>query len=170
MLLKKMNSENNNIDSEIHMEKVVEDLLMISIKIDKNNNKSYYDYWRLTGTMGIPPLEIGIDKTDGSIQTIVFYVASDLFRKIKFNLPNENEGLIMVDSSIFKKENDYVDIDSNYFVFLDDDELVCSFEGEFEPDLSYNIGRIRVFLKLNEVIGFSVKGLSNIEIEELKSL
>ncbi|MBC1771282.1 hypothetical protein HBP63_12170 [Listeria welshimeri] len=170
MLLKKIDSENKKIDSAIHMEKVVDDLLMISIKMDTKNNKSYYDYWRLIKTMGIPPLEIGIDKTDGSIQTIVFYVASDLFREINFKLPNKNEGGIMVDSSIFKKENDYVDIDSNYFVFLDGDELVCSFEEKFNPDMSYNINRIKVFLKLNEVIGFSVKDLSNIEIEKLKSL
>ncbi|EAE5958323.1 hypothetical protein NEA94_001642 [Listeria monocytogenes] len=87
-----------------------------------------------------------------------------------FSLTKENEGLIMVDSSIFKKENDYVDIASNYFVFLDSDELVCSFEENFEPDSSYNINRIRVFLKLNEVIGFSIKDLTSIEIEELKSL
>lgn len=55
-------------------------------------------------------------------------------------------------------------------MFLDSDELVCSFEGDFEPDSSYNINRIRVFLKLNEVIGFSIKDLTSIEIEELKSL
>ncbi|MBF2490264.1 hypothetical protein [Listeria marthii] len=170
MLLKKINSENINIKSEVHMEKVVDDLLMISVKMDTKNNKSYYDYWRLTRTMGIPPLEIGIDKTDGSIQTIVFFVASDFFKKMDFSLTKENEGLIMVDSSIFKKENDYVDIDSNYFIFLDSDELVCSFEEDFEPDSSYNINRIRVFLKLNEVIGFSIKDLTSIEIEELKSL
>ncbi|EQB1801262.1 hypothetical protein ACYCYS_002232 [Listeria monocytogenes] len=155
MLLKKINSENINVKSEVHMEKVVDDLLMISVKMDIKNNKSYYDYWRLTRTMGIPPLEIGIDKTDGSIQTIVFYVASDFFKKMDFSLT---------------KENDYVDIDSNYFVFLDSDELVCSFEGDFAPDSSYNINRIRVFLKLNEVIGFSIKDLTSIEIEELKSL
>ncbi|HAK1623368.1 TPA: hypothetical protein H1053_002826, partial [Listeria monocytogenes] len=101
MLLKKINSENINVKSEVHMEKVVDDLLMISVKMDIKNNKSYYDYWRLTRTMGIPPLEIGIDKTDGSIQTIVFYATSDFFKKMDFSLTKENEGLIMVDSSIF---------------------------------------------------------------------
>lgn len=170
MFLKKINSENISLESEIYMEKVVDDLLMISIKMDIRNDKTYYDYWRLTRTMGVPPLEIGVDKTDGSIQTIVFYVASEFFKKINFDLTNENEGLIMIDSSIFKKENDYVDIDSSYFLFLDGDELVCSFEENFEPDSSYNINRIKIFLKLNEVVGFSIKDLTNIEIEELKSL
>lgn len=33
MLLKKINSENINIKSEVHMEKVVDDLLMISVKM-----------------------------------------------------------------------------------------------------------------------------------------
>src|SRR5699024_6136445 len=98
MFLKKINSENISLQSEVYTEKVVDDLLMISIKMDIRNDKTYYDYWRLTRTTGVPPLEIGIDKTDGSIQTIVFYVASEFFKKINFDLTNENEGLILVDS------------------------------------------------------------------------
>ncbi len=170
MLLKKIGSKNSNVESEIHMEKVVDDLLMISVKIDSKKHKNYYDYWRLIKTLGVPPLEIGIDRTDGSIQTIVFYIASEFFRKINFALPKKTEGVIMVDSSIFKKENDYIDIDSSYFVFLNGHNLICYFDEEFEPDTSYDIDRVSVFLKLNEVIGFSIKGLSDIEMKQLELL
>lgn len=41
------------MENHIIMEKVVEDLLMIEIKV--NINKDYYNYWRLTKTVGIPP-------------------------------------------------------------------------------------------------------------------
>ncbi|EBF5143665.1 hypothetical protein FH003_14545, partial [Listeria monocytogenes] len=63
MFLKMINiKEEGVIKNQITIEKVVDDLLMVDIKIDINKNKDYYNYWRLTKIVGIPPLEIGIDE------------------------------------------------------------------------------------------------------------
>ena len=46
--------------TNIAFEKVVDDLLMISI-INDFQNDEILSYWRLTKVTGIPPLEIGIN-------------------------------------------------------------------------------------------------------------
>ena len=170
MYLKKIDSKNIENKNQVLMEKVVDDLLMISIKIDSNKNKDYYDYWRLTITTGIPPLEIGIDSTDGSIQNIVFYIDSNYFKDSICNTPHENHGVVLVDTSIFKKKNDYVDLDDEYYVFFNDKDLICSFIDHFNPDEYYIINRIKIFVKSNLIIGFAISNLSSKEIEMLKSV
>lgn len=170
MLLRKMNSKKVENENKVIMEKVVDDLLMISIKIDSNKNKDYYDYWRLTKTMGIPPLEIGIDGTDGSIQNLVFYIDSNYFKNESCNLTREQPGAVLVDTSIFKKNNDYVDVYEEYYVFCSNKDLICSFMDDFHPDECYINNRIKIFLQSNLIIGFAISDLSNSEIKMLKSV
>lgn len=170
MLLRKVNSKKVKNDNKVLMEKVVDDLLMISIKMDSNKNKDYYDYWRLTKTMGIPPLEIGIDSTDGSIQNIVFYIDSNYFKDVNCNMPRENSGAVLVDPSIFKKNNDYVDIYEEYYVFCSNKDLICSFMDDFHPDECFINNRIKIFLQSNLIIGFAVSDLNISEIKMLKSV
>ena len=170
MLLKRDSSENFSVKNKICMEKVVDDLLMISVRVNSKKRQAYYDYWRLTKTIGIPPLEVGIDRTNDTIQTIVFYVDSTSFKETKFNGTTENTGLIIIDPSIFKKENDYVDVNSSYFVFCNDNEFICSFVSDFDPDVAYKADRVKVFLKSNKVVGFSIVDLTSREIRKLKSI
>lgn len=71
---------------------------------------------------------------------------------------------------IFKKENDYVDVNSSYFVFCNDNEFICSFVSDFDPDVAYKADRVKVFLKSNKVVGFSIVDLTSREIRKLKSI
>ncbi|MBC2328539.1 hypothetical protein [Listeria swaminathanii] len=157
------------VENQIIMEKVVDDLLMIEIKIDINKSKDYYNYWRLTKTVGIPPLEIGIDE-DGSIQTIVFYIDETHFREIKYTEPRNEYGLLEVDTAIFKKKNDFIDIDEEYYISLNGKELICFFEKKFIPDGCYVIDRIKVYMKADELIGFSINDLSETDFAMLSSI
>ncbi|ECB9712482.1 hypothetical protein FL878_06985 [Listeria monocytogenes] len=170
MFLKMINiKEEGVIKNQITIEKVVDDLLMVDIKIDINKNKDYYNYWRLTKIVGIPPLEIGIDE-DGSIQSIVFYINLTHFNEIKYTKPRNEHGLLQVDTTIFKKKNDFIDIDGEYYIFFDGKELNCFFEKEFTPDVCYVINRIKVYMKDDELIGFSIIDLSENDFSLLRSI
>lgn len=172
MFLKQISCKNKmDIEIKVSMEKIVDDLLMINVKIDSKNDKAYYDYWRLTKTIGIPPLEIGIDKTDGTIQTIVFYVDLNDLKNFDLSTPqNKHEGLVTMDTSIFQKENDYVDINESYFVSFKDNKLYCCFTEAVIPDESYNINQISISLNKGKVIGFSIADLTEYEKQLLSPL
>lgn len=171
MFLKQIGDKNIETNNEIVMEKIVEDLLMVSIKLDKQNTKDYYNYWRLTKAKGVPPLEIGIDSSDGSIQTIVFYIDSTFFVNFqKWRTNQENKGIVLTDISIFKKENDYIDNDKPYYLFFKDKDLICSFKRDFQPEECYKNNRIKVYISANQLIGFAVSSLSDREFEKIKSV
>ncbi|WP_080872127.1 hypothetical protein [Oceanobacillus timonensis] len=170
-MLKKIGNKNTETSNEIAMEKVVEDLLMISIKLDKQNMKDYYDYWRFIKTGRVPPLEIGVDSSDGSIQTIVFYIDSAFFVNMQEEIMNqEKKGLIFTDTSIFKKQNDYIDNDEQYYLFFKDKDLICSFTKDFQPEECYKNDRIKLYINDNQIIGFAISDLSDTEIETIKSV
>ncbi|MBC2062849.1 hypothetical protein IBB80_04240 [Listeria marthii] len=169
MFLKMTKIKEQVVENQIIMEKVVDDLLMIEIKVDINKSKDYYNYWRLTKTVEIPPLEIGIDE-DGSIQTIVFYIDETHFSEIKYTEPKNEYGLLEVDTASFKKKNDFIDIDEEYYIFLNGKELICYFEKEFIPDSCYVIDRIKFYMKADELIGFSINDLSETEFAILSSI
>ncbi|MGX7418172.1 hypothetical protein ACWOFR_05140 [Carnobacterium gallinarum] len=173
MYLIKLSDKNIETQNEIKLEKVVDDLLLVSIKMDISNTKDFYDYWRLTKTSGIPPLEIGIDSTDGTIQSIVFYVDSTCFKdSFKDNIKKQeiSNGIVEVDTSIFKKSNDYVDVNESYSVFVENNTLICEFESDFSPNKVYKNNRMEIYLRDNQIIGFAICDLEDSEIEEIKSL
>ncbi|MBC1722993.1 hypothetical protein [Listeria seeligeri] len=169
MFLKMINMKEEAVENQITMEKVVDDLLMIEIKVNINKNKDYYNYWRLTKTIGIPPLEIGIDD-DGTIQTIVFYIDDIHFNEIIYKKPRNEYGVLEIDTTVFKKENDYIDIDERYYISLNGKELICFFEKEFTPDICYVMDRIKVYMEANELIGFSIDNLNETDFAELRSI
>ena len=65
MYLIKKDIIDDNGKMEISFEKVVDDLLMLSMSSQKKD-QGILSYWRLTKVVGIPPLEIGIDCENGA--------------------------------------------------------------------------------------------------------
>lgn len=78
-------------------------------------------------------------------------------------------GVLDIDTTVFKKKNDYIDIDERNYISLNNKELICFFEKEFTPDICYVMDRIKVYMKANELIGFSIDNLSETDFAELRS-
>ena len=115
MLLIKKRVVSSPIKINILFEKVADDLLMISLV--NSDYKGIPSYWRLTNVVGIPPLEIGIDCQDGFISNVTFYV-DGLAIKMgeEINIP-PLYGNVIVDTSIFTKINDYIDVNQTYDIY-----------------------------------------------------
>ena len=172
MYLTKIAEINEEKNVKIDFEKVVDDLLMISIGINEENEKGVLNYWRLTKAKGIPPLEMGVSNIDGLIYSIVFYVDSDFFQaeSIYDYTDFEKQGCVVIDTSIFKKNNDYIDIQKSYKLFLDNDRLLCGFDEETRPDQIVKNNRLGIWLVNNQIIGFEINNLSQSEILAIKSV
>ena len=171
MYLSKISVSKTETNTQVEFEKVADDLLMISINNDTADSKTIFSYWRLVGTGANPPMEIGINTTTGKIKSITLFVDSDCFSNISCSSQNYEDGNIILDSDIFSKENDYIDIEENYSVSLDAEKFICIFCEQYETKSIIADGSIEFFLNHNdELIGFAINNLSEEEINIIKSL
>lgn len=158
------------INYNISFERFADDLIMISV-INETHECEIPSYWRLTNSCGIPPLEIGVDCQNGLIISITFFIneikAIESFADAELSLPGD----VIVDASIFKKINDYIDIDQGYSVYITNSKLICSF-GEVQKIANkYYNDRFELLIdKDNQIVGFSIGDLSENENEMLVSL
>lgn len=80
-------------------------------------------------------------------------------------------GNVVLDSNIFNKRNDYVDIDDGYSVALSDDRLICQFNFSKSFNEAYKNGRFEIYLNEDQqVYGFSISNLLEDEINQIKSI
>ena len=162
MLLIKKGLVTSKIKVNIIFEKVAEDLLMISL-VDPEF-KGIPSYWRLTKVAGMPPLEVGIDCQDGLISNVTLYVDGLAIKNGEdINAP-QSDGNIIVDTSIFTKVNDYVDVNQTYDICCCENKVICSFENAKEIVNSFRNDRVEIFVDCNDQIaGFSICDLSKDE-------
>lgn len=162
MFLIKKGLVTSKIKINIIFEKVAEDLLMISLV--NTEFKGIPSYWRLTNVVGIPPLELGIDCQDGFISNVTFCVDGLTIKKGEdINIP-PLDGNIIVDTSIFTKVNDYIDVNQTYDIYYNENKLICSFEKTKEIVNSFRNDRVEIFVDdNNQIIGFSICDLSKDE-------
>jgi hypothetical protein len=170
MLLKKKEISNLKTEMNVYFEKVADDLLMVSLtnQIEKQGISSY---WRLTRTVAIPPLEIGVDCKHGVISCITFFV--DRFAISDIDDFNESmiEQNVMVDTSIFTKDNDYYDVNQSYEVGICNNRLICSFVAIKDNIIAYRNDRVEIYVDSNNcIVGFSVCDLSEDEKCLIKSI
>lgn len=154
----------------VNFEKVVDDLLMISI-INEPQNDNVLSYWRLTKVQGIPPLEIGINSKNNYLASITFYIDSTyIVEHDRVNVIVE-EGNVLVDSSIFTHINEYIDIYHNYSVQIQNDRLVCFFENVSTPMQAYRNNRLEVYIDAErKIIGFAICDLTDEQMDMINSL
>lgn len=81
MYLIKKDINDLNIEVEVTFEKVVEDLLMVTVK-NNLDTENILSYWRLTQVQGIPPLEIRIDCEKELVSSVVFYIDTNYFKEL----------------------------------------------------------------------------------------
>ena len=153
----------------ITFEKVEDNLMMISLV--NPEFKGIPSYWRLTNVIGIPPLELGIDCKNGFISNVTFYVDGLVIKNREdINIP-QLDGNIIVDTSIFTKVNDYIDVNKTYDIFYSENKLICSFEKINEIVNAYRNDRVEIFVDCNNrIIGFSICDLSKKEKNLINSI
>jgi len=164
----------NDIETEINVtiENVAEDLLMITINCNHSNKNVIPSYWRLTDVCGIPPLEIGINKESGELENITFYAERRQFKHYNLCDSATINGKVIVETSIFKKTNDYVDLHQGYYISLHKDCLSCVFDNTDTDHIQgVQNNRLKLYTnERNEIIEFSIYNLSSKDIEKIDSL
>lgn len=162
MFLKKIRLTSENSYNIVY-DKVVDDLLLIRVYDD--NDDIIPSYWRLVQSIDIPPLEIGINCKTGCISSLIFYI--DLNYNIKnINIKDDNIkiGNVVIDTDIFKKINDYVDVQLKYYIYIQNNKLICLFQPKIELYETIKSGFLEFYINSNnEIIGFSICNI-NVDI------
>jgi hypothetical protein len=169
MYLLKKQIEMEETITQIEFEKVADDLLMISVNYDTNDQGQVPSYWRLLGHSPNPPLEIGINTDKGFITNMTLFVDSDCFKEFSTEEINMLNGNVIVDTDIFKKANDYVDTDGEYFINISDDKIICSFG--LHNCIKEAIGNNKIKFLIShsdELCGFEIYDLTESELGNIK--
>ena len=171
MLLIKKEVINRKTKVDISFEKVASDLLMVSLT-NQMENQGIPSYWRLTKTIGIPPLEIGINCQYGFIISVTFFADGLKIAETEDITCSMEEGNILVDTSIFAKDNDYYDVNQSYDIKICKNKLICSFIKVKEQDIiAYRNDKIEIYVDSNNyIVGFSICELSEDEKRLLTSI
>lgn len=171
MFLAKIATNGNVTKTRVEFEQVATDLIMISIDNDIENQTVICSYWRLKGNGGNPPLEIGIDTTFGTIKQIVIFIDADCIENFEVGEICKVKGNVLIDTGVFAKQNDYVNIEGSYFVTIIGGKLFCRFCEEFNANVIISNGDIEIYLDNNEqIIGFAVDNLSESLLKMIKML
>lgn len=171
MFLSKTGTDENITETRVEFEQVATDLIMVSIDNDINNQTGIYSYWRLIGSGENPPLEIAIDTGLGTIKQIVIFIDADCIGKFEVEEICKVKGNILIDTGIFVKQNDYVNVKGSYCVTLIDRKLFCKFCEKFDVNVMISNGNIEIYLDNDEqVIGFSIENLSEHSLKMIKLL
>ncbi len=165
MYLTKSGIVHKNIETVVAIEKVAENLIMVTIT-NQLHSKDIPSYWRLTGSKGNPPLEIGVNCKEKCISEITFWVdPARIIRQYNFIAVKGDRGNILIDTNIFRGTNDYIDVNQEYSVYLHANKLICLFQQHDKILCANKNGRLEVYMnEMNEVIGFAVCDLLDSEI------
>lgn len=170
MYLLKKQIEMEETITQIEIEKVADDLLMISVNYDINDQERVPSYWRLLRHNQNPPLEIGINTDKGFITHMTLFVDSDCFKEFNVEGIDVLNGNVIVDTDIFKKTNDYVDTDGEYFINISDGKFICSFG--LHNCIKEAIGNNKIKFLIShsdELCGFEIYDLTKSEFDNIKS-
>ena len=163
MLLTKKEISNIKSKMNVFFEKIADDLLMVSLT-NQIENHGIPSYWRLTQTVGIPPLEIGIDCEHGFISCVTFFIDGLAISEIEDANNSMLEGNVLVDTSIFTRNNDYYDVNQPYDVSICKDKLKCSFIAINDKSIAYRNDRVEIYVDSNNcIVGLSICDLSKDE-------
>lgn len=170
MLLKKKEIVTSKSKIKVSFEKMADDLLMISLS-NEIHNQGILSYWRLTKVVGMPPLEIGIDCQEGFISSATFFVDGLAITESEDVNTSIFEGNILVDTGIFTKANDYIDVEQAYDINICKDKLICSFVKAKEFKNTFRNDRVEIFVDCNnQIVGFSICDLSEDEKNLINSI
>lgn len=153
---------------KISLEKVTTDLLMISLTSEYD---TVPNYWRLTANKSIPPLEIGVDRHSGYILNATFYVDGMVTNLCDFSNVFTEKGDVIVDTGVFEKENEYIDINSGYTISAYTNRLTCCFVDSIQVAKKYENNRVEILVDSNNrLVGFSILNLTESEFSLIHNI
>jgi hypothetical protein len=165
MYLTKTGVLDSKLIIDISFEQVADDLLLV--RIVNRAQQGIPSYWRLTNAVDIPPLELGVDCQEGYISDITVFVDGlDIKDGEKINTPLPKLfGNVLVDTSIFKKVFDIVDVNDTFDVYIYKDKLICLFEKTKEITETVKVDRVEMYIDCSEqIVGFAICDLTETEI------
>ena len=171
MYLIKTGKDNRGTDTHVEFEMIAEDFIMVSVDNDQRDRTQIFSYWRLSGDGSNPPLEIGVNGQTGTIKSITIFIDMNCFREIRFPHSNLSHGNIIVDPSIFKKMNDYVDMEGYYYVTLVGNKFICSFNEPCDVREIIVNQNIEFYIDTDHQLrGIAINNLADTEIKKIKAL
>ena len=167
-----LHSKGTGAEMEFHVdiEAVPGDLLILSISKKAVPNR-VMSYWRLTKVDRLPPLEIGIDCEEACIADITIFLESSSFLRLESPDVKIINGSLLVDTSVFNKAYDFIDINKGYTVSIAGNKLVCLFQVCDAIKQGYQTDRLEVYLNSNrDIIGFAICDLTAEELNVIHSI
>ena len=173
MYLRKNEEIMPTTNSNVNFEMVVDDdLLMVNIWNDVSDTRTICSYWLLEGTgVKMPPLEVGIDPQKRIVRKITFFVDRSCFKKTALQTGNIIQGNFSVDTAIFCKTYDFVNVKGQYFVSLTNRKFVCVFKNAHNTIETFKNGLLEFFINEQaELAGFAICSLNERELRLISSL
>ena len=171
MYLTQIGKNENQTATHIEIEKIADDLLMVSIDNNTNDQAQVFSYWRVLGDTNNPPLEVGINTETGTIKSITFFVDINCFKEFSFSQKNELFGNILLDTNIFSRANDYITNQGNYIVALDGNRFMCKFNGNCDIKKTIVNENIEFYMDDKaQLRGFAIRRLAESELKTINSL
>lgn len=151
----------------IEFEAITSNMFIVSINKKKQNKGCVLSYWRLTAydDKAIPPLEIGVNYIEQSIDSLTFFVAKGMIEKMPIKELALTEGCVLVNTTIFTKQFDFVDNSEEYYFGLQNNKLVVYWDNIDDLCTAYCNERVEFYVnKNNYIVGFAISCLSNDEL------
>ena len=171
MFLTKVGKDNDITQTHISFELMADDYLLVSVDNSVNDLRGFFSYWRILMKGGNPPLEVGINNETGLIKNVTFFVDPNCFENFRFTVGDTSVGNILVDTSMFTKPYDFVDIIGGYSVSQVDNSFICKFSKDQSVKESIVNGRIEFFINdENQLVGFAINNLTESELKIITGL
>jgi len=154
-------------------EMVAKGLMMIKISNNSinNNNIVIPSYWRVVMRDNIPPLEVGINPHNKSVIKITVFVDADCIHEMKLQHAATRKANILINTDVFQKINDFIDVKGQYYISLVGDTVACLFENNCNISKRYTNSRIE-FLSdaTNSLCGFVIGSLNESDTKKIMKL
>lgn len=161
----------DTFESNIEFDTISENLLIVMIQKTIPSKGGVPSYWRLTGCEAndMPPLEIGIHYIEQSIDNITVFISKGMITESSnIELPTV-EGSVLIDTSIFSKQYEFIDTDEIYNVNLHDNKLLFYWEDIDDSSKAFRNQRVEIYVnEQNCIIGFAILDLTSCELEIIK--
>jgi len=155
-------------------EMVADTLLMINISnnaLKGTDILSIPSYWRLVGREVNPPLEVGINTQYKIISKITIFVDVDCMRDIELQNGEAKVANILINTDIFRKVNDFINVNGQYYVSLIGNTLICLFGNDCKISRKYVNGQIEFLSdETDSLCGLVIGSLNESDEKKLMSL
>lgn len=156
----------------IEFEYMGDGLVLLTLRLDSQNAVSCPNYYRILGNGTNPPLEIGINTSDYSIQKITAFLDFETLKQVENYCTHYEKGTVIVKGEVFKNDGlNFIDKEGEYSWQVNEGKLICIFGevcNEIKEIMNHEIGFL--FNKNNTLIGFCIENINGQKLRILNKL